>query len=82
MISDEEQFSHVDTSQRVLLLPHCLRPSQGCPGKYTKHGLECTEDCTEECAAGRLRKLALYLDYKGICIAPGGRLHSRPPMPP
>lgn len=74
MTTVKEQLSQVDASQRVLLLPHCLRPSQTCLGKYSKQGLECPEDCTEDCIVGRLRKTALSLGYKGVCIAPGGRL--------
>jgi len=70
----EEHLAQVPPSQRVLLLPHCLRPSQTCLGKYTKQGLQCPEDCNEDCAIGRLRKAALRLGYKGVCIAPGGRL--------
>ena len=72
--SAEERFSLIHPSQRILLLPHCLRPSQTCPGKYTKQGLECPEDCAEDCTIGRLRRTALRLGYKGVCIAPGGRL--------
>ena len=72
--SAEEWFSQIHPPQRILLLPHCLRPSQTCPGKYTKQGLECPEDCAEDCTIGRLRRTALRLGYKGVCIAPGGRL--------
>lgn len=72
--SAEERLSLIHPSQRVLLLPHCLRPSQTCPGKYSKRGLECPEDCAEDCTIGRLRRTALSLGYKGVCIAPGGRL--------
>jgi len=71
---DGEWLSLIHPSQRILLLPHCLRPSQTCPGKYSKRGLECGEDCTEDCAIGHLRRTALRLGYKGVCIAPGGRL--------
>ncbi len=70
----KERLSQIDASQRILLLPHCLRPSQTCPGKYNKQGLVCPEDCAEDCIIGRLRKAALRLGYKGVCISPGGRL--------
>ncbi len=73
----EEQLSRIEPSQRVLLLSHCLRPSQTCPGKYSKQGLDCPADCHEDCANGRLRRLAIKLGYKGVCIAPGGRLALR-----
>jgi len=73
-VSAEELLSLVHPSQRILLLPHCLRPSQTCSGKYSKRGLECPKDCTEDCIIGHLRRAALSLGYKGLCIAPGGRL--------
>jgi len=72
--SVEQRLSQIPPSQRILLLPHCLRPSRTCVGKYNKQGLQCPEDCTEDCAIGRLRSVALNLGYKGVCIAPGGRL--------
>lgn len=77
MNSAEEQLSRIDPSQRVLLLSHCLRPSKSCTGKYGKQGLECPADCSEDCVTGRLRRTALKLGYKGMCIAPGGRLAVR-----
>ena len=77
MTDIEKQLSQVDPSQRVLLLSHCLRPSQTCPGKYSKQGLECPEDCTENCVVGNLRRTALRFGYKGVCIAPGGRLAAK-----
>lgn len=58
-------------------MPHCLRPSQTCPGKYNKKGLDCRDDCPEDCVVGRLRKAAIKLGYKGVCIAPGGALALR-----
>jgi hypothetical protein len=70
----EELLSHIDPADRVLLLSHCLRPSQSCTAKYDKRGLICVDDCKEDCVIGRLRKAALKLKYKGVCIAPGGSL--------
>ena len=64
-------------AQRVLLLPHCLRPSQGCPGRMTKQGLDC-EGCTQsDCAIYQLRSAAVNAGYGGVCVAPGGRLAAR-----
>ncbi|MBI2848169.1 MAG: DUF116 domain-containing protein [Chloroflexi bacterium] len=74
---DEERLSQIEPRDRVLLLSHCLRPSQSCPTKYSKQGLECSDDCAEDCVVGRLRRAALSLGYKGVCIAPGGRLAVR-----
>jgi hypothetical protein len=71
---DEGHFSQIDPTDRVLLLSHCLRPSQTCTAKYDKRGLICIDDCKEDCVIGRLRKAALELKYKGVCIAPGGSL--------
>ena len=72
-MSNIEELSRIDPSERVLLLPHCLRRSETCQGKYTKRGLECRE-CNPDCPVNRLRSLAINLGYKGVCIAPGGRL--------
>lgn len=71
--SAEERLLRIPASQRILLLPHCLRRSQTCQGKYGKRGLECCE-CTPDCSVNRLRQAAINLGYKGVCIAPGGRL--------
>jgi len=72
-VSAGEWLSLVHPSRRILLLPHCLRRSETCQGKYGKWGLECRE-CNPECPVNRLRRAALDLGYKGVCIAPGGRL--------
>ena len=74
MTTEEELFSNIDPADRILLLSHCLRPSQSCTAKYDKRGLVCIDDCKEDCVIGRLRKAALRLNYKGVCIAPGGSL--------
>ena len=74
---DKERLSRIEPQERVLLLSHCLRPSQTCPAKYNKQGLDCLDDCAEDCAIGRLRRVAVGLGYKGVCIAPGGRLAVR-----
>jgi len=74
MLTDaEKELSAIELAQRVLLLPHCLRLAEICQGKYTKQGLECNE-CNPDCPANRLRQAAISLGYKGVCIAPGGRL--------
>ena len=70
-------LSHVPFAQRVLLLPHCLRPSEGCPGRMTKQGLDCTGCTHAECAIFQLRTSAANAGYKGVCVAPGGRLAVR-----
>jgi hypothetical protein len=69
--------ANVPFAQRVLLLPYCLRPSQDCPGKMTKQGLDCTGCTLVECAIYQLRTAAIEAGYGGICVAPGGRLAVR-----
>lgn len=73
MVNVEEELARIDTSERILLLPHCLRRSETCQGKYTKRGLQCME-CNPDCPVNRLSRAATKLGYKGVCIAPGGRL--------
>jgi hypothetical protein len=67
----------VPFSQRVLLLPHCLRPTLDCLGRMTKQGLECGACDREDCAIYLLRTAAVGAGYGGICVAPGGRLAAR-----
>ncbi len=71
------KLSSTDPTERVLLLSHCLRPSESCPGKYTKQGLICPDSCEETCVVGRLTRTALSLGYKGVCTAAGGRMAIR-----
>jgi hypothetical protein len=72
-----DEVADVPFSQRVLLLPHCLRPSQSCPGKMTKQGLNCAGCSLTDCAIYRLRAAATEAGYGGVCVAPGGRLAVR-----
>ena len=67
-------LSKIDPSKRILLLSHCLRPSQTCPGKFSKQGLICPEDCSEDCVIKRLRETATRTGYKGTCVAAGGAM--------
>lgn len=72
-----QRLSQVAPAQRVLLLSHCLRPSQTCPGKFNKQGLTCPQDCSEDCLLARFKDLASKLGYKGVCIAAGGAMALR-----
>jgi hypothetical protein len=72
-----DSVASVPFSQRVLLLPHCLRPSQGCPGKMTKQGMDCSGCTVDDCAIYQLRAAAAEVGYGGVCVAPGGRLAIR-----
>jgi hypothetical protein len=68
-----ERFSQIPPSERVLLLPHCLRHSKTCKATYDGEGLQCVK-CDVNCSVNRLKEAALKYGYKGICIAPGGKL--------
>ena len=70
-------IARVPFSRRVLLLPHCLRPSQDCPGKMTKQGMDCAGCAIAECVVRQLRNAADEVGYAGVCVAPGGRLAVR-----
>jgi hypothetical protein len=76
-VTEQTDVASVPFSQRVLLLPHCLRPSQDCPGKMTKQGLDCTGCSLTDCAIYKLRAAAAEVGYGGVCVAPGGRLAVR-----
>lgn len=76
-LSEKEKLAQVSPADRVLLLSHCLRPSQTCPGKFDKKGLKCPDDCAEDCIIQRLRSQALSYGYKGVCIAAGGAMALR-----
>ena len=68
-----EQLSQIVPSDRILLLPHCLRRSNTCQAKYDLHGLQCAE-CNPDCSINILRREALKYGYKGVCVAPGGHM--------
>lgn len=72
-----KDLAAIPPEERVLLLSYCLRPSESCPGKMQKRGLECPPDCREDCSLGRLQQAARQLGYKGVCIAAGGAMALR-----
>ncbi len=72
------ELESVPPAERVLLLPHCLRPASACPGRPGPHGFGCPPDCpVAGCPIRTLRDEAVRLGYKGVCIAPGGALALR-----
>jgi hypothetical protein len=76
-VTEKTAMDSIPYERRVLLLPHCLRPSNDCPGKMTKQGMNC-EGCTiTDCAIYQLRSTADEMGYGGVCVAPGGRLAIR-----
>ena len=67
----EKRFLAVPFTDRLVLVPHCLRNTQKC--KAEEHGsyyvcLECGG-----CKIGEISKKAKELNYKGIYILKGGR---------
>ncbi|HAZ27292.1 TPA: hypothetical protein DCY67_01555 [Candidatus Acetothermia bacterium] len=72
-----ERLAGIPAEERVLLLPHCLRPSQTCPGRPSREGFRCPDDCQEDCPIRTLGTEARRLRYKGVCVAPGGALALR-----
>ncbi|MGL6227227.1 MAG: polyprenyl synthetase family protein [Thermoguttaceae bacterium] len=63
-----ESIEAIPPNRRVLLLPHCMRKSPGCPGIYEKDGLLC-QSCGS-CPLGDLKTLAESLGYH-LLIAEG-----------
>ena len=63
--------------RRVLLLPQCLRPSASCPGKLSREGMQCPDDCTESCVLRQCREAAVAQGYVGVCVAAGGSMALR-----
>ncbi|MBN1864422.1 MAG: DUF116 domain-containing protein [Victivallales bacterium] len=60
--------SSVPFERRVLMLPQCLRSSEGCPGEMDEYGLLC-EQCGR-CAIGRMQEEAEKLGYV-VLVAEG-----------
>jgi geranylgeranyl diphosphate synthase type II len=73
MSAEEDQLRDTPFSERVLLLPHCLRRAESCKATYDARGLQCAR-CREDCAVNLLTARAAELGYRGSCVAPGGRL--------
>ncbi len=69
---DEEKIASIPPEERVLLLPHCLKPSDKCEAKFKKEGLNCPQGCQIDCQIRSLRELAHDRGYKGVCTAAGG----------
>ncbi len=73
MVKVMTRLSEITPSERILLLPHCLRQSSGCKATYDQDGLQCRR-CNPECAINQLSQAAIDDGYLGVCIAPGGKL--------
>ena len=66
-----DSFASTDYSERVLLLPQCLR-AKDCPAELGKYGYEC-QQCGR-CSIAKIVQMTKDLGYKGTFILPGGSL--------
>jgi squalene-hopene/tetraprenyl-beta-curcumene cyclase len=69
----EQLVAQVPPGERILLLPHCLRRSAVCAAKQSEQGLQCVS-CTPTCPINQLRRKALDLGYRNVCVVSGGRM--------
>ncbi|UCE29064.1 MAG: DUF116 domain-containing protein [Candidatus Bathyarchaeota archaeon] len=69
-----EKFAAVPYSERILLLPQCLR-SRSCPAKLKELGYECA-GCGE-CNITKIVDQTKKLGYKNIFIIPGGSVATK-----
>lgn len=73
-IASRQKFAATPYSDRVLLLPQCLR-SPDCEADLTEHGYEC-QGCGR-CDIKRVIGEAKKLGYKHVYILPGGSIVTR-----
>ena len=66
------KFSAVPFSERIILVPQCMRNVSKCKAKETGAYYICTE-CMA-CKAGSISKKSNELGYKGLYILKGGRI--------
>jgi geranylgeranyl pyrophosphate synthase len=57
-----EQVQAVDFKRRLLLLPHCLKNTEGCPADYDEFGLDCKK--CGACSVADFKVKAEELGYK------------------
>ncbi len=65
----KEKFAATPYSERILLLPQCLR-SRDCPAQLREYGYECVE--CGRCGVLEITHQAKKLGYKDVFILPGG----------
>ena len=63
-----DQVAAVPPARRLLLLPHCLRPADGCPAEYSEFGLDCGP--CGACSIADFRTTAERLGYR-VIVAEG-----------
>jgi len=69
--ASKEKFSAIPYSERILLLPQCLR-SRECPAELKEYGYEC-QGCGK-CKLEEVIHMAKKLGYKDAFILPGGSI--------
>ena len=67
-------FSKIPFSERILLLPQCLRPCN-CPASFKEFSYEC-KNCSN-CKLGEIINFAKKLGYKGVYLISGGSIVSK-----
>jgi hypothetical protein len=66
---NERSFAKTKYSERLLLLPQCLRHSENCPAKMNSEGIQCVE--CGQCVVKQIKQKSKQLGYR-LSIAPGG----------
>ena len=66
-----QSYASTQYSERVLLLPQCLR-AKDCPAELGKYGYEC-QQCGR-CSITKIMQQTKDLGYKGTFIMPGGSI--------
>ena len=72
--SSREKFAATPYSERILLLPQCLR-SRECPAELGEYGYECQE--CGKCNLKEVIHMAKTLGYKDVFILPGGSMATK-----
>jgi hypothetical protein len=66
-----KKFASVSFSDRILILPQCLRPKD-CPAKLNELGYECSK--CGKCKIEKIIELANKIGYKKVYIVSGGSM--------
>jgi len=72
--ASRKKFAATPYSQRILLLPQCLRSRQ-CPAELKEYGYEC--QACGKCSLNKVISQAKALGYKNVFILPGGAVVSK-----
>ncbi len=69
--AQENKFKAVDFSERIVLLPHCMRSTGNCKAKDEGTYYTCVQ--CGACKIAQVSKLAKELGYKKVYIMKGGK---------